>query len=129
MNKGLLFDTCALIKYLAGDLPESTKAKIIDCPGEYRYLSVATAWEITLKPGLRRAGLDATRVATAIKELRLQVLDVRLSDIWFLDGLPQVADHRDPFDRMIITHAYVFGLAVLTCDRVFSRYQNLQAVW
>jgi PIN domain nuclease of toxin-antitoxin system len=36
--------------------------------------------------------------------------------------------HRDPVDRLIIAQAMVEGMAVLTSDRDFGRYQ-VQVVW
>ncbi len=129
MNNGILFDTCTLIKYLNGDLPESAKSHIAACPRDQRYVSVATAWEVILKPQLRHIGVDALRLERAIEQLKLRVLEVRLADIWFLNGLPEMEDHRDPFDRMIIAHAYVYGLTIITSDRQFSRYPQLKVVW
>jgi PIN domain nuclease of toxin-antitoxin system len=32
------------------------------------------------------------------------------------------AHHRDPFDRLLIAQAQIEGVAILTSDRIFDRY-------
>ncbi len=36
--------------------------------------------------------------------------------------------HRDPFDRLLIAQARSEGLAIVTADRAFSRY-DVEVIW
>jgi PIN domain nuclease of toxin-antitoxin system len=36
--------------------------------------------------------------------------------------------HRNPFDRLLVAQARSEGLAILTADRVFARY-DVEVIW
>ncbi|MBV9085050.1 MAG: type II toxin-antitoxin system VapC family toxin [Acidobacteriaceae bacterium] len=125
-NNGILLDTCAIVKYLDGSLPDTAVEHLTrsDTPP---FFSVLSAWEIQLKPQLRALGLNPMRLQEAITALKLQILDLRLPEIFFT--FPRRPNHRDPFDLMLIAQAYTYQLAVLTCDEHFKQYPGLHVIW
>jgi PIN domain nuclease of toxin-antitoxin system len=42
--------------------------------------------------------------------------------------LPLFADHKDPFDRMLVAQAGVEGLPIVSSDRKLARY-GVEVIW
>ena len=38
-------------------------------------------------------------------------------------------DHRDPFDRMLAAQALIEGMPLVTDDRAFRLFADLQTLW
>ncbi len=125
-SSGVLLDTCALIHGMAGTLPNRAKAAIKNA--EERYVSVIAPLEIQLKRSLAKE-LSPQLITMAIHEMALHVQPIHLAHIWRLGTLPHFSDHRDPFDRLLIAQAYSHNLAVVTNDRQFLRYPDLDVIW
>ncbi len=85
-----------------------------------------TGWEIMMKPKL---GMSAADVQSAIREMGAQLLPIRFRHLNELASLPYIADHRDPFDRMIIAQALAESLPVMTSDARFEEYSLLRVIW
>ena len=46
------------------------------------------------------------------------------------DQIPLYADHRDPFDRLILATALAENMPVISADEKFSRYRNIvEVIW
>jgi PIN domain nuclease of toxin-antitoxin system len=104
----------------------SPAAKLIADPANRLYLSMASIWEIGIKSGLGKMGLSvpyATFLDAAINGYGLIVLPITTDDCVRYESLafpdPQ---HRDPFDRMIITHAIRDVLAIVSADTALDCY-------
>ena len=41
--------------------------------------------------------------------------------------LPEI--HKDPFDRIIIATAIVNKMDVVTADKIFQKYKNINVIW
>jgi len=44
-------------------------------------------------------------------------------------SLPQVKDHRDPFDRLLIAQALTDDLTLISRDSKFAAYPSLRLQW
>jgi len=104
----------------------ATAAGLLADPANRLYLSMASIWEIGIKSGLGKMGLSVpyqTFLNTAINGYGLIVLPITLDDCVHYEALafpdPQ---QRDPFDRMIITHAQRNDLSVVGVDVAFDSY-------
>lgn len=68
-------------------------------------------------------------LSTAVAGYGLDVLPITVDNCIHYEGLafpdPQ---HRDPFDRMIITHAQWNGLSIVGVDVAFDSY-GIDRVW
>jgi len=120
----LLLDTCTFLWLVSGDSALSARAgELISDPANDPFLSFASSWEIAIKytngklplhqpPDVyvpdtrRRHGIAALPVAEAA------CLRVHL--------LPPL--HRDPFDRILVCHALIGGMTIVTPDPKIRRY-------
>jgi len=123
----LLLETHTLLWHADGDAKMSAAATaLLGDPANELYLSMASIWEVAIKVGLKKLTLSApyvTFMTKAINGYGLIVLPITPDDCVHYEALafpdPQ---HRDPFDRMIITHAQRNGLSVVGVDVAFDSY-------
>ena len=119
-----LLDTHTLIWFLMGDKKLSTKARgLIDNPGNRKFLSIASLWEIAIKVSLRKLVLDRPFEKLFPEQLHfncIEILDITVDNLAKLTTLP--FHHRDPFDRLIIAQAIVERLPIIGVDAVFDVY-------
>lgn len=57
---------------------------------------------------------------------------IQLSDqhITTYDQIPLYADHRDPFDRLILATALAEQMPLISADEKFSRYRDVvEVIW
>ena len=119
-----LLDTHALLWFLRGDKKLSAKARgLIDNPGNRKFLSIASLWEIAIKVSLRKLVLDKPFEKLFPEQLhfnRIEILDITVDSLTKLTTLP--FHHREPFDRLIIAQAIVERLPIIGVDAVFDVY-------
>jgi PIN domain nuclease of toxin-antitoxin system len=125
MNKDLLLDTVTFVEFLQGTLPISIR-QMIEQPRR-RFLSVITPWEIQMKRALRER-IRPRDITTAIEQMGLEIRTILLDHLWFLWYLPEVPEHRDPFDRLLIAQACTHELTIVTKDRRFALYPQLSLI-
>lgn len=126
----LLLDTHAFFWWIGDDPALSRKARsTIAEPENECLLSVVSCWEIAVKASLGKLRLPAP-VGRFIPE-QLAANAFGLQDI-LLRHAARVADlpfhHRDPFDRFLAAQALEENLAIVSADRVFSRYGVIR-IW
>ena len=119
-----LLDTHTLIWFLTGDKKLSDKARhLIDNPGNRKFLSIASLWEIAIKVSLGKLALNKSFEKLFPEQLhfnRIEILDITVDNLIKLTTLP--FHHRDPFDRLIIAQALVEGLPIIGADVIFDAY-------
>jgi PIN domain nuclease of toxin-antitoxin system len=126
----LLLDTCTFL-WLATDRPELSRLardSFEDSDNEI-YLSVASAWEITIKQTRKTLGLpDVAERFIPLARKRLSVQSLALDEEMVLQvgRLPNL--HRDPFDRILICQSIVTGMAILTPDELIRQYP-VRTIW
>jgi PIN domain nuclease of toxin-antitoxin system len=124
----LLLDTCVLL-WAAREparLPGRVRNLFLVEPDVALFISVVSAWEISVKPAL---GLvDAAGwFRTAATQLRATILPIRLEHIAALQTLPVL--HKDPFDRMLLAQAVAEQLDLVTGDETLRRYPGIRILW
>lgn len=122
MSEGVLLDTVTFVEFLQGTLPTPIRQTIET--SNRRFLSVITPWEIQLKKVLRDR-IRPVDITLAIERVGLEIRTVLLDHLWCLWRMPELAEHREPFDRLLIAQAYTHNLTVITRDRRFSLYPQL----
>ena len=128
-----LLDTQAFIWWMAADprLTAAAKAGIETRLGGARvFLSVASAWEIAIKVGRGRLALPVTpgELLSFAERRGFSTLGITAAHVRAVADLPQLAQHRDPFDRMLLAQAQVEGLRVITIDQKFALY-DVPLLW
>jgi PIN domain nuclease of toxin-antitoxin system len=126
----LLLDTHALIWFLEDDpnLSKSARAAISD-PGNFSYVSDATAWEVGIKHALGKLSLPLAYeelFPQKLFDLGFHVLPIRHTHLHQMIKLPR--HHGDPFDRLLIAQAQVEGYTMVSCDSHFPAY-GISLLW
>jgi PIN domain nuclease of toxin-antitoxin system len=102
-------------------------AALLADPANRLHLSMASVWEMAIKVGLKKMGLSvpyATFLATAVTGYGLTVLPITTDDCVRYEALPFLdPQHRDPFDRMIVTQALRHGLSIVGVDVALDAYR------
>jgi PIN domain nuclease of toxin-antitoxin system len=123
----LLLDSHTLLWLMDGNANlTATAVNLITAPDNRLHLSMASIWEISIKSGLGKLSLSvpfATFMRTAIDGYGLVVLPITLDDCSQYERLefPNKL-HRDPFDRMIVTHALRGNLVIVGVDEALDAY-------
>ena len=94
-------------------------AKILKDPRNRIFVSVATAWEISIKQKKGKLPLKTT-LEECFRKSNFEILEIKLPHILQLENLPSY--HRDPFDRMLVAQAIVEKLMIITEDEKIKKY-------
>ncbi len=120
-----LLDTCAWIFLLTNsdELSDRQKELILN-PDNMIYLSVVSAWEMTIKISQGKLKLpkplDNLIFESCIKD-GYKILDLDIFSVLNARNLPN--HHQDPFDRMLISQAIDRDLTIITTDAKFLLYE------
>ena len=126
----LLLDTHAALWWIGDDkrLPVSARRTIAKAEA-VRFLSVASAWELSIKSSLGKLRLPGP-VGKFLEEHlpvnRIELLTITFADLTRVESLP--FQHRDPFDRLIAAQALERDLAIVSPDRAFDKY-GVKRIW
>ena len=125
----ILLDTHYLIWILSSPEKISRKVKNILQSSENEIIcSSVNFWEISLKSSIGKIELENISIEDlyeSSKESNLQIIDLSPLDSATFYKLP-VADHRDPFDRMLIWQSINNGYHFLTKDKLIKEnYKKL----
>ena len=137
VNHRLLLDTNVLIWTLSSSNKISRRAeRAMSRPAVSLTVSVVSVWEIVLKhhagklrlpAGLHQVPGDLHQVIDQILYgSPWTILPVTPEHLPALAALPAI--HTDPFDRLLIAQARHEGMAILTADEQFKRY-DVRTVW
>ncbi|MDX6498221.1 MAG: hypothetical protein QOG23_1481 [Blastocatellia bacterium] len=120
----LLLDTHAFLWFIMGSGNLSVNARaLIENPANERLVSVASLWEIAIKPSLGKLTLSAPFNELIPAHLNLNGIDLLNIKVDHLSNLTTLPfHHRDPFDRLIIAQAIVEKLPVISLDGAFDTY-------
>lgn len=97
----------------------SVVAKLLKDPQERVFVSVATAWEISIKHKRGKLPLKTT-LAECFRKSTFEILEIKLPHILQLENLPVY--HHDPFDRMLVAQATCEKLTIITKDEKIKKY-------
>ncbi len=120
----ILLDTCAFLWIISdSDDLSQTARTLFTNPENDVYLSVVSAWEISIKTMLGKLSLPdfpERYIPAQRSKHRIDSLALDEESALQLRRLPEL--HRDPFDRMLICQAVVHGLTILTPDELITQY-------
>ena len=121
----LLIDTqCWLWMSASPERLSKRTQELLRDAGTERLLSVASIWELAIKYQLGKISLPVAPldcVPSRLETTQTAALGISAAHALRVGVLPR--HHRDPFDRMIVAQALIEGVAVLTADPAFARYQ------
>lgn len=113
-----LLDTHALIWCLSDDetLSDQARQAVLDENNDI-YVSAASLWELGIKFSAGKLDIHPDMAATGAIRSGFRILDIAASHAIAIADLPAIADHRDPFDRLLVTQAQAEGMIIVTSDR------------
>ena len=126
----VLIDSHALIWYVDQDklLSIASHAAISD-PANDLLLSAGSIWEIGIKVGLSKLVLTlpfSPWMNQAISDLHVTVLPLTVEYVDVQSNLPK--HHGDPFDRLIVAHAIVEQVSIISADANLDAY-GITRIW
>lgn len=126
----LLLDTQVFLWWNEADPRLSRRVRqLLSDPANSLYLSVASAWEMTLKVHSGKLGLPAATavyIPARLIHYGMEALPVTLEHVLAASTLP--AYHRDPFDRILVAQGQVERLPIVTHDTEVRKY-SVETIW
>jgi PIN domain nuclease of toxin-antitoxin system len=128
----LLLDTHTLLWYALGDprLSATAQALIVDATNDV-LISPASFWEIAIKVSLGKLTLNATYedfIDLCLNRYGFQVLPIEPAHTARLAVMPFPANHKDPFDRLLVAQAAAEGVPIVSADAALDAYP-VQRLW
>lgn len=126
----VLLDTHTFLWFIEGDSRIGSNAlrEVLE-PGNQRFLSIASLWEIAIKAStgkLRQHSSFERLVQMQVLGNAIDLLPISAKHLDLVQVLP--FHHRDPFDRLLVAQALSENLVLLSRDRSLSAY-GAQVLW
>jgi PIN domain nuclease of toxin-antitoxin system len=114
----LLLDTNAFLRWVRADpkVPPHWIGALVD-PANAVFVSAATAWEVAIKRRLGKLEFEGTP-ADAVEFHGFSWIDMTADDAEQAGSMEW--EHRDPFDRMLVTQASRRALTLVTTDSAIA---------
>lgn len=126
----VLLDTHAFLWFIGADKRLSATARsTIEDPDNSCFLSMASAWELSIKGSQGKITFGEPFESFLPEQLSLNGFDffnITWQHVAQVHSLP--LHHQDPFDRLIISQSLVDELPVITRDRDFPAY-GVATIW
>jgi PIN domain nuclease of toxin-antitoxin system len=126
----LLLDTHAFLWFIQGNEALSDVARAaIENQVNQKFISVASLWEIAIKVNIGRLAIGMSITDLVNRELLGNAFDILNIASEHLDELATLPfQHKDPFDRLIISQSLVENIPIISRDRMFENY-SAQLLW
>ncbi|MBI3142001.1 MAG: type II toxin-antitoxin system VapC family toxin [Bacteroidetes bacterium] len=124
-----ILDTHTIIWFLNGDDKLSIKSKeIIENQDNYKFVSIASVWEIAIKISLDKFKFDKglKKFLDLIDDNGFDLIPISFDHALAVSTLKFI--HRDPFDRLIVSQAMVDNLTIITKDEHIVQY-DIKSIW
>jgi len=118
-----LLDTHTALWFFGGDtVLSSTADHIIRDRTNRIYLSVVSAWELTIKISIGKLRFpgDAEGFKQVAQKNDITIMPIEISHLTALKELPMI--HRDPFDRLLIATTLAEEMRLITADKNIAQY-------
>lgn len=104
-------------------LPGEARALLMAAQPGTVFVSVVSLWELSIKAAAGQFRPDASEARKHFVAARYHFLEMTDQHAATHDALgPPHADHKDPFDRMLVAQAISEGMVLVTHDPKLARY-------
>lgn len=86
------------------------------------HFSRASMWEIAIKISMGRLKLDMHQFSDSIERHGFEWLEIKDAHLRAVSALPFTGEHRDPFDRLLVSQSMTEPLLLVTSDAALTRY-------
>ncbi len=102
----------------------ATAKAIIEDSDNQIYLSIVSFWEIVIKRRLGKLAFDTTleQMYQDIQTLDITLLAIEQQHLTTLEALNIQSDHKNHFNRLLISQALADKLSIISSDRKFPLY-------
>jgi PIN domain nuclease of toxin-antitoxin system len=100
--------------------------QVLENETDTKLISGVSLWEISLKYALGKldlGGTDPSEILDTLLEAGFEVAELESRLLATYHNLPRKADHRDPFDRLLIWQAICNGYTLITQDGNIEQYR------
>lgn len=122
----LLLDTHAFLWFITNDARLSGKAKaLIADPANEIFVSPASYWEVAIKVSIGKYPLSAPYeafITNGIDGNGFKILPIEPRHTACVATLPFPAQHKDPFDRLLVAQAIVELFSLVSADPDLDAY-------
>ena len=119
----LLLDTHLAFWWQTGDRRLTDEIRqLVESGTESALVSRVSLWELAIKASIGKLCIDLPAFAAQVERLGFSWLPIDNAHILQLNQLPTFADHKDPFDRLLVAQSRSEPLILLTVDAKLSRY-------
>ena len=127
----LLLDTCVFIWVVeeSSNFPWKVKRKIENA--ENIFVNVVSFWEIAMKSRKEKIlfSCEFNEIEAKFQNTDFELLPISIEDTIRFYNLPLYRkDHKDPFDRLLISQALTGSLPLVTSDSKFNVYP-IEKTW
>ncbi|WKN41513.1 type II toxin-antitoxin system VapC family toxin [Tunicatimonas pelagia] len=126
-----LLDTSTFIWFVQGDARLSRTAQAqIEEPENTIFVSIISLWEIVIRQRLNKLDFEADvpQMISDIQTMDARLLNLSPHHLQVLEGLDYNPDHKDPFDRLLVSQAIADNLSIITNGGKFPTY-SIDLVW
>ena len=97
-------------------------------------VSTVSFWEISLKAKMKKFSFKNINIKDFPKyahEMDFSIIDLQENESITFHDLPLKANHKDPFDRMLIWQAITRKAIMISKDELFEQYKDdgLKLIW
>lgn len=128
-----LLDTHTMIWLLDDSTQLSEKViKIIQNPENEIFSSIISFYELAIKTNIGKISLklNNNKIQKELSKQSIKTIPIKTSHLDFYASLYQISNHKDPFDRLLISTAAVEKSVILSKDGKFQNYQSIiKATW
>lgn len=119
----LLLDTHLIFWWLVESdrVPPQARA-LIESSSADVLVSRVSLWEMAIKSSIGKMHLDLSRFVRGVEEAGFVWLPIENHHLLQVATLPSFADHKDPFDRLLVAQSLTEPALLLTVDTKLARY-------
>jgi PIN domain nuclease of toxin-antitoxin system len=129
----IILDTHTVLWFIEGDNQLSKRARnIIEDTQNDVFICPISLFEISIKLKLGKLFLKKSLSGLFEDIYAADIKVLSFSDLHFVEyqTLPTYGDHKDPFDRLIISSAISENAALISADPKFGYYKDLvELIW
>ena len=94
-------------------------------------VSQISFWEMAIKINVGKLDIPIglKNVISHTRQAGIEIIPVRNSHIVSYQSLVTHAEHKDPFDRYLISTALCEDMVIVSSDTKFDLYANVKRIW
>ena len=123
-----LIDTHILIWLaISPDSISESILEIMENPSNDLYISTVSLWEIAIKLSIKKLdlkGLEISDLVQICQEQGIKIIQLPISSVMQYKNLPIKQNHKDPFDRALISTCIADNYVFLSHDTALDQYRQ-----